>query len=155
MAEISSDLSKEIPMLRLVQGDVGSGKTVVALYAALLAVANKRQVAIMAPTEILAEQHFLNLTALCGNVPVRVTLLTSSTPRDQRAAALAGLFLTFITFEFSIVTAFSLFTEVLPQARGTMMSSLPRSPSTRTRPSRRSMIRTGLRTAVPSLTDQT
>ncbi|RKY06364.1 MAG: hypothetical protein DRP66_08970, partial [Planctomycetota bacterium] len=57
IGEITADMSRSIPMNRLLQGDVGSGKTVVALYAALLAVANKTQAAIMAPTEILANQH--------------------------------------------------------------------------------------------------
>jgi len=58
VVEICSDLARNRPMNRLLQGDVGSGKTVVALYAALLTVANKKQAAIMAPTEILATQHF-------------------------------------------------------------------------------------------------
>ncbi|MFC1764773.1 DEAD/DEAH box helicase, partial [Planctomycetota bacterium] len=59
--QIVHDMGRSEPMNRLVQGDVGSGKTVVALYAALLAVANRRQVAIMAPTEILAGQHYLSI----------------------------------------------------------------------------------------------
>ena len=65
-------------MHRLVQGDVGSGKTIVALMAALLAVENEYQVAIMAPTEILAEQHYLNLHRYCDELGIKVCLLTSA-----------------------------------------------------------------------------
>jgi len=61
IAEIAADMGTPEPMNRLLQGDVGSGKTVVALYAALLAIANKTQAAIMAPTEILAAQHFISI----------------------------------------------------------------------------------------------
>src|SRR5690606_32518487 len=61
--EIRADLAKPSPMLRLVQGDVGSGKTVVAAMAALLAIGSGRQAALMAPTELLAEQHLANLRA--------------------------------------------------------------------------------------------
>src|SRR5690606_25764666 len=61
--EIRTDLARPSPMLRLVQGDVGSGKTVVAALAALVAVASGRQAALMAPTELLAEQHLANLRA--------------------------------------------------------------------------------------------
>ena len=61
VSEIAADLSSGRPMTRLLQGDVGSGKTVVSLYACLVAVANRKQAAIMAPTEILAEQHFRNI----------------------------------------------------------------------------------------------
>ena len=65
-------------MQRLLQGDVGSGKTVVALYALLRAVEAGRQGALMAPTETLAEQHFLTIEGLCAELGVRVALLTSS-----------------------------------------------------------------------------
>ncbi len=65
-------------MERLLQGDVGSGKTVVALYALLRAVENGRQGALMAPTETLAEQHFLTVEGLCAELGVRPVLLTSS-----------------------------------------------------------------------------
>jgi len=62
IAEIDVELARTTPMQRLLQGDVGSGKTVVALYALLRAVENDRQGALMAPTETLAEQHFLTLS---------------------------------------------------------------------------------------------
>ena len=62
-AEVRADLAREEPMLRLVQGDVGSGKTVVAALAALLAIGSGRQAALMAPTELLAEQHARNFSA--------------------------------------------------------------------------------------------
>ena len=65
-------------MQRLLQGDVGSGKTVVALYALLRAVEAGRQGALMAPTETLAEQHFLTVEALCAELGVRAVLLTGS-----------------------------------------------------------------------------
>src|SRR5262249_59740948 len=65
IAEIDADLETERPMQRLLQGDVGSGKTVVALYALLRAVESGRQAALMAPTETLAEQHFLTIADLC------------------------------------------------------------------------------------------
>ena len=66
IAEIDRDLAQPVPMQRLLQGDVGSGKTVVALYALLRAVEAGRQGALMAPTETLAEQHFLTLEPLCA-----------------------------------------------------------------------------------------
>jgi ATP-dependent DNA helicase RecG len=74
--EISHDLSKPHPMHRLVQGDVGCGKTVVALLAATQALDNNFQVALMAPTEILAEQHFLKAKELFTPLGIRVTLLS-------------------------------------------------------------------------------
>jgi ATP-dependent DNA helicase RecG len=74
IAEITTDMGKACPMNRLLQGDVGSGKTVVALYACLLAVANKTQVAIMAPTEILAWQHFLSIERYLKNSQVKGVL---------------------------------------------------------------------------------
>jgi ATP-dependent DNA helicase RecG len=74
--EVIADMNSNQPMYRLVQGDVGCGKTVVAVYAALVAVANKRQVAIMAPTEILAEQHYKKISRYLENSRVNVRLLT-------------------------------------------------------------------------------
>src|SRR5581483_3524524 len=75
--EIFEDMRKPYPMTRLLQGDVGSGKTVVALAALLLAVENGRQGALTAPTEILAEQHFATLSRLLEGLPVKISLHTS------------------------------------------------------------------------------
>jgi ATP-dependent DNA helicase RecG len=86
-AEIDADLDRPIPMQRLLQGDVGSGKTVVALHALLRAVERDGQGALMAPTETLAEQHFLTIDELCAPLGVRVTLLTSSLRAKEHAAA--------------------------------------------------------------------
>ena len=84
--ELDGDLGRSTPMHRLLQGDVGSGKTVVALYALLRAVEAGRQAALMAPTETLAEQHFLTVEELCGELGIRVSLLTSSLrSREHRA----------------------------------------------------------------------
>ncbi|MGH3129325.1 MAG: ATP-dependent DNA helicase RecG [Gaiellaceae bacterium] len=93
IAELDADLGRTVPMQRLLQGDVGSGKTVVALYALLRAVECGRQGALMAPTETLAEQHFLTLEGPCGELGVRCVLLTSAlTARERREgrAALAS-----------------------------------------------------------------
>ena len=87
MEEIDADLDRTIPMQRLLQGEVGSGKTVVALHALLRAVERDRQGALMAPTETLAEQHFLTIDDLCTPLGVRVTLLTSSLRAKEHAAA--------------------------------------------------------------------
>ena len=89
--EIDGDLSRAIPMQRLLQGDVGSGKTVVALYALLRAVENGRQGALMAPTETLAEQHFLTIADLCLELGVTCELLTSALPARDHAAVRARL----------------------------------------------------------------
>ena len=75
--EILRDMANTHPMHRLLQGDVGSGKTIVAWIAALVAWRKGAQAAIMAPTEILAEQHYRRFLSLCGGLPVRVVLLTS------------------------------------------------------------------------------
>jgi ATP-dependent DNA helicase RecG len=84
IAEIVADMQRPIPMNRLLQGDVGSGKTVVALYAALLAVANKTQVAIMAPTEILANQHFISIERYLRNSDVKRVLITGGLTGKKR-----------------------------------------------------------------------
>jgi ATP-dependent DNA helicase RecG len=87
IAEIDGDLERSVPMQRLLQGEVGSGKTVVALYALLRAVEGGRQGALMAPTETLAEQHFLTLEEPCRALGISVALLTSSTPKRERDLA--------------------------------------------------------------------
>ncbi len=78
-------------MKRLLQGDVGSGKTVVALYAMLVAVANKMQAALLAPTEVLAEQHFLTLRNMLHDSSVKIELFTSRTRRQTKGAVEAAL----------------------------------------------------------------
>jgi ATP-dependent DNA helicase RecG len=75
LREIADDMKSPRPLNRLLQGDVGSGKTVVALLCMLIAVENGYQAAFMAPTEILAEQHYATLTALLGDLPVTIRLL--------------------------------------------------------------------------------
>jgi ATP-dependent DNA helicase RecG len=87
IVEIDADLVRTTPMQRLLQGDVGSGKTVVALYALLRAVEAGRQGALMAPTETLAEQHFLTLDEPCRQLGVSCALLTSSSPKRERDLA--------------------------------------------------------------------
>ena len=89
--EISNDLSGSIPMNRLLQGDVGSGKTMVAAAAAYLAVQNGRQAALMAPTEILAEQHHSSLSKLFTVFGINCALLTGSTPAAEKRRIKQGL----------------------------------------------------------------
>lgn len=89
--EIASDLAKPVPMLRLVQGDVGSGKTVVAALAALAAVASGKQAAIMAPTEILAEQHRLNFGKWLEPLGVKLGWLTGKLKTAERREQLAAI----------------------------------------------------------------
>ncbi|MCG3128800.1 MAG: ATP-dependent DNA helicase RecG [Phycisphaerae bacterium] len=88
IGEIARDVSSSRPMTRLLQGDVGSGKTVVAVYAALLAIANGCQAALMAPTEILAQQHFRNLTRYLDGSRVRCELLVGRQSQAKRRALL-------------------------------------------------------------------
>jgi ATP-dependent DNA helicase RecG len=91
IATIEGELAGERPMQRLLMGEVGSGKTVVALYAMLRAVEHGAQAALMAPTETLAEQHFATLQRLLGDESVAVALLTGSTPARRRADTLGKL----------------------------------------------------------------
>ncbi|MDO8736808.1 MAG: ATP-dependent DNA helicase RecG [Thermoleophilia bacterium] len=89
--EISTDLRGEAPMQRLLQGDVGSGKTVVAVYAMLRAVEDGRQAALMAPTEVLAEQHYYSLEQMLGTLGVRVAFMSSRLKTAERKALLHAL----------------------------------------------------------------
>jgi ATP-dependent DNA helicase RecG len=91
MAEIDADLAERRPMQRLLMGEVGSGKTMIALYAMLRAVESGHQAALMAPTETLAEQHAATLDRLLASHPLRFTLLTSATPARRRREALGRL----------------------------------------------------------------
>lgn len=99
LGEIANDMRKPQPMRRLLQGDVGSGKTIVAMQAALVAIENGYQTALMAPTEILATQHYLSARKLLGNVlsprtgkPYRVTLLTGSLDEASKREARGRIF---------------------------------------------------------------
>ena len=89
--EIDSDLGEPQPMQRLLMGEVGSGKTVVCVYAMLRAIEAGHQAALMAPTETLAEQHFRTLESLLADDPTPATLLTSATPPAQRRELLNSL----------------------------------------------------------------
>jgi ATP-dependent DNA helicase RecG len=91
LKEIVDDLQRPHPMNRLLQGDVGAGKTIVALLAALVVMENGLQVAFMAPTEILAEQHFANLARLLQSSRFRVALLTGATTAAARKHQLAEI----------------------------------------------------------------
>ena len=87
IADLDGNLERSVPMQRLLQGEVGSGKTVVALYALLRAVEAGKQGALMAPTETLAEQHFLTLEEPCRLLGVTCALLTSSSAKRERDLA--------------------------------------------------------------------
>jgi len=91
LSEIKEDMASSCPMYRLVQGDVGSGKTIVALLSALLAVENNCQTAIMAPTELLAEQHYLTIHTLCEQLGIKVCLLSSAIRGKARVATLEAI----------------------------------------------------------------
>lgn len=91
IAEIEGDMAQEAPMLRLLQGDVGAGKTVVALKAMLIAVEAGRQAALLAPTEILARQHFETLRKMLGSTGVEIALLTGRAKGRERESILMGL----------------------------------------------------------------
>ena len=84
LKEIAADMEKPFPMRRLLQGDVGSGKTIVAFEAAIIAIENGYQVALMAPTEILAQQHFFSARRILEPAGYRVVLLTGSLEDDRK-----------------------------------------------------------------------
>ncbi|HEY6570575.1 MAG TPA: DEAD/DEAH box helicase, partial [Candidatus Limnocylindrales bacterium] len=89
--EIAADLGRPIPMLRLVQGDVGSGKTAVAAWALAAAALDGRQAALLAPTDLLARQHHVTLTSLLEDLGLPITLLTGSLSGDGRRNATQAL----------------------------------------------------------------
>ncbi len=91
LAEIAADLASDQPMNRLLQGDVGSGKTVVALAGSLMAIESGLQAAIMAPTELLAEQHFRTATTLMEGLPVNVRLLVGGQKKKLREDVLEDI----------------------------------------------------------------
>ncbi len=91
LAEIATDLEKPVPMNRLLQGDVGSGKTIVALQAAVIAIENGCQTALMAPTEILAVQHFLSARRILAPGGFTVELLISGLKPSEKSAAREGI----------------------------------------------------------------
>ena len=84
LKEIAADMEKPYPMRRLLQGDVGSGKTIVAFEAAIIAIENGCQVALMAPTEILAQQHYFSARRILENAGYRIVLLTGSLENDRK-----------------------------------------------------------------------
>ena len=91
IAEIEGDIAQPRPMLRLLQGDVGSGKTMVALHALLRAVEAGLQGALLAPTEILARQHFANLQTMLAGLPINIAILTGRDKGRARESTLMGL----------------------------------------------------------------
>jgi len=91
LKEIKEDLSKSHAMNRLLQGDVGSGKTIIAVLASAISVSNNMQVAVMAPTEILAKQHFKSFRSLADHAKMTCALLTGGMPARERSKILNGL----------------------------------------------------------------
>ncbi len=91
ISEVAADLYRPVPMNRLLQGDVGSGKTVVAVYALLVAVAHGHQAALMAPTEVLARQHYRTLGSLLSKSQVRCALLSGGLSASEREQTLAAV----------------------------------------------------------------
>ncbi len=108
--EIKRDMAKAYPMNRLLQGDVGCGKTVVAFLAALIAIDNDYQVALMAPTEILAEQHYSNFRRLAGISGVEIVLLTGGRTAREKKKIYEGLAEGYIHF---VIGTHALFQEAV------------------------------------------
>lgn len=106
--EIKEDMKKPVPMNRLLQGDVGCGKTVVAFVAALIAIENGYQVALMAPTEILAEQHYQNFRQYAQLMGINVALLTGGIPLSRKREIYYGISLGYVNF---IIGTHALFQE--------------------------------------------
>ena len=88
---LAEELSSHRPMQRLLQGDVGSGKTIVAVVASVIVIENGAQVALMVPTEVLAEQHFANVSRILGRAGYRIALLTSALKKSERAELLRSI----------------------------------------------------------------
>ena len=84
LKEIATDMQASNPMRRLLQGDVGSGKTIVSFQAAIIAIENGYQVALMAPTEILAQQHYFSARQILERAGYRIVLLTGSLEQDRK-----------------------------------------------------------------------
>ena len=84
LKDIAEDMARPTPMRRLLQGDVGAGKTIVAFQAAIIAIENGYQVALMAPTEILATQHYLSARKILEKAGYRIVLLTGSLEQDRK-----------------------------------------------------------------------
>ncbi len=91
MSEIRADVEQGKHMNRLVQGDVGSGKTLIAIFSMLMAIDNGYQACLMVPTEVLAQQHFTSISKMLANVPVNIALLTGSTKTAERKKIHEGL----------------------------------------------------------------
>ena len=91
LKQINADLDKDVPMLRLIQGDVGSGKTVIAALCAIRTVSAGMQVALMAPTELLAEQHYYNLRHWMHKLEIHVTMLTGKLRKSQRSEVIGNI----------------------------------------------------------------
>ncbi|MFU8805317.1 MAG: DEAD/DEAH box helicase, partial [Bradymonadaceae bacterium] len=91
ISQIADDLSRRVPMRRLLQGDVGSGKTVVAFMAAAIAIGSGEQVGLMAPTDILARQHLRRARQFFAALPIDIALLTGGMPATEKNAVLTGL----------------------------------------------------------------
>ncbi|MDP6571101.1 MAG: ATP-dependent DNA helicase RecG [Candidatus Marinimicrobia bacterium] len=91
LKDIRNDLGSTTPMNRLIQGDVGSGKTIVAILAAAIVVSHGSQVAVMAPTEILAEQHFKSFELFCKPAEMKIALLTGNLKKGEREEIYSGL----------------------------------------------------------------